>query len=152
MSYDSGLSELYQEVILDHSRSPRNSGRLDGSSHQSVGFNPLCGDQIALFLQVSGNKIEDVRFEAVGCAISLASASLMSEAIKGKTVEEAEKLFESFHEMLTEDASPEQIGKLAALAGTREFPMRVKCATLAWHTLTSALKGDCKTISTEEDA
>ena len=128
------LRDLYQEVILDHNKKPRNFGSLEDPSHAADGHNPLCGDRLHITLVVDGDRVEDVRFEGSGCAISTASASLMTEAIKGHTVEEAERLFHGFHELLT--------GKLAVFAGVREFPVRVKCATLAWHTLNAALAGD----------
>jgi nitrogen fixation NifU-like protein len=173
-----GLLELYGEVILDHNRRPRNFGRLGGASHTAVGHNPLCGDRVAVYLQVAAGHIEEIAFEGVGCAISTASASMMTEALRGKSVAEARRLFERFHALLTEDPAgagagggesaaaaggeaggrhaadggegvaaggqsgagggPE-LGKLAAFAGVREFPMRVKCATLAWHALQAAL-------------
>jgi nitrogen fixation NifU-like protein len=135
------LRDLYQEVILDHNRHPRNFGTLDDANRKAEGYNPLCGDRIDLTLKVEDGRVRDIAFQGSGCAISTASASLMTEALKGKTVEEADELFRSFHEMLTtgEGGDPERLGKLAALAGVREFPIRVKCATLAWHALQSAL-------------
>lgn len=145
------LRELYQEVIFDHNRKPRNYRKLDPHSHHARGHNPLCGDQLEVFLQVKDGIIEDVSFEGQGCAISTASASLMTEAIKGKPVAEVEALFEDFHALLTDsNASPERdFGKLAVLAGVREFPVRVKCATLAWHTLHNALSGAQEAARTE---
>jgi nitrogen fixation protein NifU and related proteins len=146
----SELSELYQEVILDHNRRPRNFGTLEGASHRAEGHNPLCGDRLRLFLRVDDGVIGDVRFEGTGCAISKASASLMTDAIKGRGVDEAGRLFERFHRMVTtppgEDV--EDLGKLCVLAGVREFPVRVKCASLAWHTLKAALDNHAMT-STE---
>ncbi len=140
----SDLRDLYQEVILDHSKNPRNFGALEGESRKAVGHNPLCGDKLVLFLQVEEDVIVDISFDGVGCAISTASASMMTEVLKGKRVEEAERLFEDFHEMLTGDpaegADQSPLGKLAVFQGVCEYPVRVKCATLAWHTLHSALE------------
>jgi nitrogen fixation NifU-like protein len=146
----SDLSDLYQEVILDHNRRPRNFRKIEGSSHHAEGFNPLCGDQVSVFVQVSGDRIADLAFEGSGCAISKASASLMTDRLKGCTVGEARDLFERFHRMVTTpvDQPVEDLGKLVALAGVREFPVRVKCASLAWHTLKAALDREEKT-STE---
>ncbi len=136
------LAELYRDVILDHNRRPRNFGGLSAPDATIEGFNPLCGDRLTLRLKLAGDRIEDIRFEGQGCAISTASASLMTEAVKGKTRAEAIALFERMHRLLTDDSAPvdEQLGKLAALSGVREFPARVKCASLCWHTLTSALQ------------
>jgi len=147
----SDLRELYQEVIFDHYKTPRNCHVLDCANHQADGFNPLCGDQVTVYLKVDNGVIEDLSFEGTGCAISTASASLMTEALKGKKIEEVEYLFEDFHQMVTAtDTTPHpELGKLEALAGVREFPARVKCATLAWHTLQAALKNQAKQISTE---
>jgi nitrogen fixation NifU-like protein len=141
------LRDLYQEVILDHNKRPRNFGALDDPSHAADGHNPLCGDRLHVSLVVDGETVRDVRFEGSGCAISTASASLMTEAVKGHTVEEAEKLFEGFHELLTGDPAElveasTDLGKLAVFEGVREFPVRVKCATLAWHTLKAALDAE----------
>lgn len=135
------LDDLYQEVILDHNRRPRNFRRIEGSSHHAEGYNPLCGDRVSVFVRVEADRIADVAFEGSGCAISKASASLMTDRLKGCTVEEARRLFEQFHRMITTppDQSVEDLGKLSALAGVREFPVRVKCASLAWHTLKAAL-------------
>lgn len=152
MSFNSELSELYQEVILDHSKRPRNTGTLEHPTHKAAGNNPLCGDQLVIYLEIEGDRIKDVRYSGVGCAISTASASMMSEAIKGKTLQEAKQLFGGFHDMLVEQGDVEAMGKLGALAGTREFPMRVKCATLAWHTMLAALQNQPDTVSTEDDA
>ena len=145
----SDLSDLYQEVILDHNRRPRNFHAIAGATHSAEGYNPLCGDRLTLYVQVEGDRIIDVAFEGSGCAISKASASLMTEAVKGQTLADARALFERFHEMVT--APTEQpvvdLGKLTALAGVREFPVRVKCASLAWHTLKAALTRKAKASS-----
>ncbi len=146
----SDLRELYQEVIIDHGRHPRNFHQLEHANCQAEGFNPLCGDQLTLYLQVVDEVIHDAAFVGTGCAISTASTSLMIEAIKGMKVFDAEKLFKQFHEMLTENDANHHLGKLQALAGVREFPMRVKCATLAWHTLMAALEKRGNVVSTEE--
>jgi len=149
----SDLMDLYQEVILDHNKTPRNFGPMDAPDHFAEGHNPLCGDQLRLYVKMDGDRVEQIRFEGSGCAISTASASLMTEVVGGKTLEEVEILYESFHELLTGDPSvvaevgPE-LGKLAVFSGVREFPVRVKCATLAWHTLQAALK-DQESVSTE---
>lgn len=150
----SDLLALYQEVILDHNKRPRNSGELAAPDRQAEGNNPLCGDRLTVELLLEGDRIADIRFRGQGCAISTASASLMTEAVKGRTVAEAEELFERFHEMLTGDPSvpaavSAEIGKLAVFAGVREFPIRVKCATLPWHTLRAALRGGVAAVSTE---
>jgi nitrogen fixation NifU-like protein len=135
------LDDLYRDVILDHNRKPRNFGPLDGADASVEGFNPMCGDRLTVRLKMSGDTITDIRFEGEGCAISTASASLMTEAVKGRTRADALGLFERVHDMLTDDgASGEQLGKLAALSGVREYPARVKCASLCWHTLASALR------------
>ncbi|MEE9339202.1 MAG: SUF system NifU family Fe-S cluster assembly protein [Methylococcaceae bacterium] len=146
------LRDLYQEVIFDHNRNPRNFRVMENADRQVEGFNPLCGDRLTLFLKMEGDKIIDASFQGSGCAISTASVSLMTEIVKGKTEAEAEKLFKEFHEMTTgkeDDVDLEAIGKLAVLAGVREYPARVKCATLAWHTLDAALKNKEDSISTE---
>lgn len=149
----SDLRELYQEVILGHSKSPRNFGKLDDATHSGYGFNPLCGDKIHLRLRVRGGVIEEIRFEGSGCAISTASASLMTEALKGKTVTEAEAIFKKFHEMVTapmdQKLDTASLNKLSVFAGVREFPVRVKCATLAWHTLHNAVSETGETAKTE---
>ena len=147
----SELTDLYQEVILDHNRRPRNFRAMDGASRTQEGYNPLCGDRLTLYLKLDGNRINDVSFQGTGCAISKASASLMTDAVKGKTVEEARAVFERFHEMVTSppEAAVPEIGKLAVLAGVREFPTRVKCASLAWHTLKAAVAGADGPVSTE---
>jgi nitrogen fixation protein NifU and related proteins len=136
------LADLYRDVILDHNRQPRNFGPLDPADASIEGFNPMCGDRLTLRLRMADGAISDIRFEGQGCAISTASASLMTEAVKGKTREQALQLFNSVHDLLTDDAAPtgEELGKLAALSGVREYPARVKCASLCWHTLASALK------------
>jgi nitrogen fixation NifU-like protein len=136
------LKDLYRDVILDHNRKPRNFGRLDPSDRQAEGHNPLCGDRLSVFVRLDGDRIEDLRFEGKGCAISTASASLMTEAVKGKRRAAVDEIFERVHTLLTsQDAPPAQdLGKLAALSGVREYPARVKCATLCWHTLNAALE------------
>ena len=137
----SGLGDLYQEVILDHNRRPRNFRVIDPASRTQEGYNPLCGDRLTLYVTLDGDRIADIAFQGSGCAISKASASLMTEALKGKTVAEARALFEQFHDMVTASAenAPPDLGKLAVLAGVREFPTRVKCASLAWHTMKAAV-------------
>jgi nitrogen fixation NifU-like protein len=135
------LTDLYRDVILDHNRKPRNFGPLEQANARAEGFNPLCGDQLTVRLNLADDRIENIRFEGQGCAISTASASLMTEAVKGKTRGEALALFDRVHRLLTDDAAgAEDLGKLAALSGVREYPARVKCASLCWHTLASALK------------
>ena len=138
----SDLTDLYQEVILDHDKRPRNYRTIEGASHHAEGYNPLCGDRLNLYVQVDGDVIRDVAFQGSGCAISKASASLMTDAVKGHTVAEARSLFERFHNVVTTppDQPVEDLGKLSVLAGVREFPVRVKCASLAWHTLKAALE------------
>ena len=146
------LRDLYQEVILDHNRRPRNFGCLAGANRRAEGFNPLCGDRLTLYLKLVDGVIEDVRSEGTGCAISTASASLMTEALKGKTEEQAKALFEGLHALLTsgDGADPAvPLGKLEVLSGVREFPVRVKCATLAWHALQAALQNRPLPVSTE---
>ncbi len=150
----SDLLALYQEVILDHNKRPRNFGELATADHRAEGNNPLCGDQLTVELTLDAGRIVDVKFRGQGCAISTASASLMTEAIKGKKLDEADALFEGFHEMLTGDPSvPAEaapgLGKLVVFAGVREFPIRVKCATLPWHTLRAALRGSGDAVTTE---
>jgi len=146
----SELRELYQETILEHSRKPRNFGVLQPASHKAEGYNPLCGDHYTVFLDVKDGAIQDVRFEGSGCAISKASASMMTQALKGKSTADAERLFTQFHDLVTgHGGSPEAMGKLAVFGGVSEFPLRVKCATLAWHTLKAALSGEQQAISTE---
>lgn len=146
------LRDLYQELILDHSRRPRNFGRLAGANCTAEGFNALCGDRLMLYLKLIDGVIEDARFEGTGCAISTASASLMTEALKGRTEAGAQTLFEGFHALLTAgdraDAAV-RLGKLEVLSGVREFPVRVKCATLPWHTLQAALRNEARPVTTE---
>ena len=152
------LRELYQEVILDHGRNPRNHREPEDASHSAHGDNPICGDRITVYLKLDGNwRIEDAAFIGRGCAISQASASMMTEIVRGKTVEEARRLFESFHEMCTRDdydpaahpeADQEAMERLQVMGGVHEFPMRVKCATLAWHTMNAAAEGS-GTVTTE---
>jgi nitrogen fixation NifU-like protein len=147
------LRELYQEVILDHSRRPRNLHAMPEANRRAEGHNPLCGDRVTVFVQVEGDVVRDVSFEGSGCSISTASASMMTDALRGKTTAEARALFERFHELVTADPSraataAAELGKLAVFAGVHEFPMRVKCASLAWHTLKAALEGGGRT-STE---
>ena len=146
------LQELYQQVILDHNRNPRNYGELEGANRVAEGFNPLCGDQINVALLVKDGTIEDVKFTGSGCAISKASASIMTSVLKGKTVDEAEQMFDTFHHLVTDeqaDIDPESLGKLAVFAGVREFPARVKCASLCWHTMKNALESTDEVASTE---
>ena len=136
------LKDLYQDLIIDHNRSPRNFRKLPDADHHAEGFNPLCGDKLTLYLSTDGDRIRDIAFEGTGCAISVASASLMTESLKGKSVADAEKLFGTMHDLLTRedvDVDVPALGKLGALSGVREFPARVKCASLCWHTLDAAL-------------
>ena len=147
------LRDLYQEVVVDHSKKPRNFRKPEDANRSAEGMNPLCGDQITLYLKLSGDLIEDIGFQGAGCAISKASASLMTAALKNKTKAQAEALFDRVHSMISEGpkskVDPEELGKLAVLSGVWEFPSRVKCATLAWHTLRSALDGAGAPVSTE---
>ena len=146
------LRDLYQEVILEHSKQPRNYRELSDANHKAEGYNPLCGDHFTVYLKMDGEKIQDVSFQGSGCAISKASASMMTQSVKGKTLAEAEKIFEQFHKLVTgaeRNGGQEELGKLAVFSGVSEFPVRVKCATLAWHTLHAALEGKQETISTE---
>jgi nitrogen fixation protein NifU and related proteins len=145
------LKELYRDVILDHNRQPRNFGRIEAADGSAEGHNPLCGDRLSLSLRLNGERIEDIRFEGKGCAISTASASLMTEAVKGKDRDAVRELFDKVHALLTQPgvAPDRSLGKLAALSGVREFPVRVKCASLCWHTLNAALGHGPKTVSTE---
>ena len=149
----SELRELYQEVILDHGRNPRNCGAIEGANCSADGHNPLCGDRIRISVKTRDGVIDQVAFDGAGCAISTASASMMTEALRGKTVAEVQAIFEAFHELVTRDdepGTPEGLPpKLVVFAGVREFPMRVKCATLAWHTLRAALERSDDTVSTE---
>ena len=149
----SELRELYQELILEHSKKPRNFHALEHANHTAEGFNPLCGDKIKLYLEIKDNQIKDVGFQGSGCAISKASASMMTASVKGKTTREAKELFDEFHEMLSGEASTKlnqtRLGKLSVFSGVSEFPVRVKCATLAWHTLRAGLEANGKTVCTE---
>ena len=149
----SELRELYQELILDHTKRPRNFGTLEPATCTAQGFNPLCGDELTLYLVLEDGLVRDVRFQGRGCAISTASASLMTEAIKGKTADDVAALFQRFQKAVTSPVDSEvnlvELGKLAALAGVREFPLRVKCAVLAWHTLRAALEGHHEPVTTE---
>ena len=146
------VDDLYQEIIIDHSKRPRNCHTMDDATRKAEGYNPLCGDQLKLFLKMEGDVVKDVSFVGSGCAISTASASLMTESLKGKSREEALKLLDKFHDLLTTDTPiTKELGKLVVFCGVRDYPARVKCATLAWHTLKSALtsNGDEPVISTE---
>ncbi len=161
----SDLRELYQEVILDHHKKPRNFRKLNDADRQMEGYNPLCGDRVTVYLKLDGEVVKDVSFQGSGCAISVASASMMTDALKGKTLAQAEALFKTFHELLTgqparsaSEGSGKQarsasegppLGKLAVFSGVREFPVRVKCATLPWHTFHAALEGQTEPVSTE---
>ena len=147
----SDLRELYQDVILEHSKAPRNYRQLATANHKAVGYNPLCGDHFTLYLDLEGDSIHDISFQGSGCAISKASASMMTQSVKGKTREEAERLFEQFHKLVTGQANGNQadLGKLAVFSGVSQFPVRVKCATLAWHTLQAAMEGKQEPVSTE---
>jgi len=147
----SDLRDLYQDVILEHSKAPRNYRELPEANHKAEGFNPLCGDHFTLYVSMEGDSINDIGFVGSGCAISKASASMMTQSVKGKTKEEAEKLFQQFHKLVTGQANGNQaeLGKLAVFSGVSEFPVRVKCATLAWHTLKAALEGKQEAVSTE---
>jgi nitrogen fixation NifU-like protein len=138
----SELSELYQQVILDHNKKPRNFHKLENANRKADGYNPLCGDQLRVYLHLDGDQVQEVSFEGSGCAISKASASMMTQAVKGKTKAEAETLFNEFHRMATgelDENEPNHLGKLTIFAGVRDFPARVKCATLSWHTMHAAL-------------
>lgn len=144
------LNDLYQQVIIDHARKPRNFGKLHNANHVKEGYNPLCGDKLTVYLREEQGRICEAQFEGEGCAISMASASLMTDALKNKTLDEAEILFTAFHELLTnEGAEDEKLGKLLVLAGVKEYPMRVKCATLCWHTARSAWANEKTAVSTE---
>jgi nitrogen fixation NifU-like protein len=150
---DSELRELYQQVILDHNKSPRNFRKLENANYEAEGYNPLCGDRIDVFIKLENDIVKDISFQGSGCAISKASASLMTSMLKGKSKAEAEELFNKFHDLITgklgDNPSIEDLGKLAVFAGVKEFPARVKCASLAWHTMQSALSKEEKVISTE---
>jgi nitrogen fixation protein NifU and related proteins len=146
------LKDLYRDVIVDHNRHPRNFGKLDPADARADGYNPLCGDQLTLYVNLDGDRIRETRFEGSGCAISVASASLLTEAVRGKSRQEVKALFHEVHALLTQhDASVDlsKLGKLAALSGVREFPARVKCASLCWHTLNAALEHEAAAVSTE---
>ena len=146
------LQDLYQELILDHGRRPRNFHALAEANRSAEGYNPLCGDKVKVYVKIDDDVVKDISFEGAGCAISTASASIMTETLKGKTLAQAEELFDTFHDLVTGKPakfdSPD-LGKLEVFSGVSEFPMRVKCATLSWHTLHSALKGNGKVVSTE---
>ncbi|MGH9734772.1 MAG: Fe-S cluster assembly sulfur transfer protein SufU [Candidatus Acidiferrales bacterium] len=157
----SDLRDLYQELILDHSKAPRNFRALSDASVHAEGYNPLCGDHFTVYLKMDGDSIQDVAFQGAGCAISKASASMMTQTVKGKTKTEAEEIFHRFHELVTNETGPrgssgantasngDNLGKLVVFAGVRDYPVRVKCATLAWHTLHAALEGAQQPVSTE---
>ena len=143
------LSDLYQQVILDHNKRPRNRGKLPTANRVAHGDNPSCGDQCSVYLQLDGDRIKDLSFDGSGCAISMASASLMTTQLKGKTAAEAEALYGKFHEIVTTGKEPEEISDIAAFAGVHTFPARIKCATLGWHAALNALKSDPTTVTTE---
>ena len=147
------LRELYQELILEHSKKPRNFHVLEHANHSAEGFNPLCGDKIKLYLEIEGDRIKDISFQGSGCAISKASTSMMTTSVKGKTAAEARELFGEFHKMIAGESSARfdqtKLGKLSVFSGVSEFPVRVKCATLAWHTLRAGLESDGEVVSTE---
>jgi nitrogen fixation NifU-like protein len=149
----SDLRDLYQEVILDHTKRPRNFRKIEGASHHAIGHNPLCGDKVTIYLRLEGEVIKDVSFEGQGCAVSTASASVLTETLKGKTRAEAELLFERFHDLVTGKspaASKEvELGKLAIFEGVQKYPVRVKCATLPWHTMRAALESQSEAVTTE---
>lgn len=151
---DNELNDLYQQVILDHNKNPRNFGKIEIKTHSADGKNPLCGDQIIINLQIEDNIIKNISFEGNGCAISKASASIMTTLVKGKSTEEAMQIFEQFHSVITGDMNEEvdldALGKVAVFAGVRQYPSRIKCANLAWHTLKSALEENQSTISTDK--
>jgi nitrogen fixation protein NifU and related proteins len=147
------LRDLYQEVILEHSKAPRNFRQLQNANHHAEGFNPLCGDRLTVYVNLEGDAIRDISFQGSGCAISKASASMMTQSVKGRTKQEADALFESFRRLVTGQSNAgsnqPELGKLAVFSGVSEYPMRVKCATLAWHTLRAALQGEQEAVSTE---
>ncbi len=148
----SGLSDLYQEILLEHNNKPRNFRKVEDASATAEGYNPLCGDQITLYLKVVDDTVEDVGFQGVGCAISRASASMMTQSIKGRSLDEAQGVFEAFHNMIThphEEPDYDTLGDLETLAGVNEYPTRIKCAILAWHTMRSALSGERQAVTTE---
>ena len=145
------IKDLYQEIIVDHNRNPRNFGVIADADKTMEGFNPFCGDKLKLYIKIDGQNISDIAFDGTGCAISVASASLMTDAMKGKSIDEAETLFNNFHSLITteNEIDSDHLGKLAVLAGVKNFPARVKCASLCWHTLRSALIGNDKPVTTE---
>ena len=147
------LRDLYQEVILDHHKKPRNFRKLDHANRQADGYNPLCGDKLSVYMQIEDGIVKDIGFLGTGCAISTASASMMTESLKGKTETEAKTIFERFHQLVTDHSEPQPdpatLGKLAVFSGVREYPVRVKCATLAWHTMRAALEGSKEIVATE---
>ena len=145
------LRDLYQEVILEHSKKPRNFRAIESANHKAEGFNPLCGDHFTVYVDVQDGAINDIGFQGSGCAISKASASMMTQTLKGKTTAEAEEIFTKFHDLVTgqKTGTQEELGKLAVFAGVSEFPLRVKCATLAWHALRAAMRGEEQAVSTE---
>jgi nitrogen fixation NifU-like protein len=147
----SELRDLYQDIILEHSKRPRNYRTLEAANRTAEGFNPLCGDHLTIYVEVEGDRIRDISFQGSGCAISKASASMLTQAVKGKRTEQAEELFEKFHHVVTgkNGIDSNELGKLAVFAGVSEFPVRVKCATLAWHALRAALQGKQQAVSTE---
>jgi nitrogen fixation NifU-like protein len=149
----SDLNDLYQQVIVDHSKRPRNFRPLQDANRKVEGYNPLCGDKVTIFVKIENEVVKDITFQGSGCAISTASASLLTESLKGKSLSDAEALFESFHQLVTglqpEHQPGAKLGKLEAFSGVCDYPTRVKCATLAWHTLRAALKGDAGRVSTE---
>jgi len=150
---DTELKELYQQVILDHNKSPRNFGKIEHANHTAEGYNPLCGDKVNIYIEMDNDVIKDISFQSSGCAISQASSSLMSSAVKGKTREEAEKIFNRFHDLIIgkpdEEKSLEELGKLTVFAGVKDFPSRVKCASLPWHTMLNALHKNDEQVATE---
>jgi nitrogen fixation NifU-like protein len=148
------LKDLYRDVIVDHNRKPRNFRAMPDADRRAEGFNPLCGDRLTLYVRLDGDVIRDVSFEGSGCAISVASASLLTESVKGRAIADAERLFEDMHALLTSpeaDVDPAALGKLGALSGVREFPARVKCASLCWHTLDAALHAQAEPVCTEDN-
>jgi nitrogen fixation NifU-like protein len=146
------VDDLYQETILDHSKHPRNCHAMDDANRNAEGYNPLCGDKLKLYVKMEGDIVKDASFQGSGCAISTASASLMTESLKGKTRDEALRLLEKFHDLLTTDTPvTKDLGKLVVFCGVRDYPARVKCATLAWHTLKSALNGSGETVTTDTE-
>ena len=148
----SGLSDLYQEILLEHNSKPRNFRKVEDATATAEGYNPLCGDHITLYIKVAGDTVEDVGFQGVGCAISRASASMMTQSIKGRSLEETQGIFDAFHSMIThpnEEPDYDILGDLETLAGVNEYPTRIKCAVLAWHTMRSALRGEGEMVTTE---